>query len=499
MRYAKITICLFIVLIAGSALATVYNVPDDYSSIQDAINACIDGDAVVIMPGTYYEHDISLGGRKITVSGSNPDDAGVVGNTIIDCDGDGRGFVFSLGETADSVVTGLTITNGNAFTVGGVGGGIYCYNNSSPTISKCVITGNEAGLFGGGIAVGNSGSSPWIVGCIITANTANIGGGGVYCTSGSPIIENCIIAGNYASRGGGIYSHNPGEPVIGNCTISGNRGSVLAGGLYCFNGSNLSISNSIFWANAAGYGASEILVDDSGVSTSLEISYCDIDGIGENVVVDSGCVIYWGSGIIEADPEFVAPGGVDQYKNYVEGDFHLLEHSPCIDAGDSGIVAQAVQESETDIDGDGRVLGENVDIGADEYVQAIAIEAKVKITPHALNLSSKGKWIDCTIRFGEGYDVGDIDVDSITLNNEIAPASGKVNKKKDSLHVKFDRDLVQEMVREMSGGDEKVVELHVTGKLVNGTDFAGFDSIKVIDKHKKKSGRHGHLQNGKKK
>ena len=61
------------------------------------------------------------------------------------------------------------------------------------------------------------------------------------------------------------------------------------------------------------------------------------------------------------------------------------------------------------------------------------------------------------------------------------------------------QEVAQEMVREMSGGDEKVVELHVTGKLVNGTDFAGFDSIKVIDKHKKKSGRHGHLQNGKKK
>jgi hypothetical protein len=508
MRYAKITICLFVVLVTGSALATVYNVPGDYSSIQNAINACIDGDAVVIMPGTYYEHDISLGGRQITVSGSNPDDAGVVGNTIIDCDGGGRGFVFSLGETADSVVTGLTITNGNAFTVGGVGGGIYCYNNSSPTISKCVITGNEAGLFGGGIAVGNSGSSPWIVGCVITNNTANIGGGGVYCTAGSPIIENCIIAGNYAPRGGGIYSHNPGEPVIGNCTISGNRGSVFAGGLYCYNGSNLSISNSIFWANAAGYGASEILVDDIGESTSLEISYCDIDGIDENVVVDSGCIIYWGSGIMEADPEFVEPGGVDQYKNYVEGNYHLLDYSPCIDAGEIGIVAlAAAQEGETDIDGDARVLGESVDIGADEYVAAI--EAKIKIGPGALNQSGKGKWVKCTIRLGEGYDASDIDVSSIKLNNDVEvdvasskvhkEKSNKVNKKKDCLHVKFDRALVLALVAEISGDDDGVVKLYVTGKLVNGTDFAGLDSIKVKDKHKKKSGRHGHKQKGKKK
>ncbi len=479
MRYAKITICLFVVLVAGSALATVYTVPGDYSSIQDAIDACVDYDAVVIMPGTYYEHDISLGGRQITVSGSNPDDAGVVSDTIIDCGGSGRGFVFSLGETADSVVTGLTITNGNAFTVGGVGGGIYCYNNSSPTISKCVITGNTAGLFGGGVAVGNSGSMPWIVGCVITANTANVGGGGVYCTAGSPIIENCIIAGNYASRGGGIYSHNAGEPVIGNCTISGNWGSVLAGGLYCYNGSNLSINNSIFWANGAGHGASEILVDDIGLSTSLEISYCDIDGIDENVVVDSGCIIYWGGGIMEADPEFVEPGGVDKYRNYVEGDYHLLDYSPCIDAGSIGFVALAAQEGETDIDGDARVLGESVDIGADEYVQAI--EAEVKITPSTLNLSNNGKWVNCTIRLGEGYDVGDIDVGSITLNNEL-PTSGEVGTEEDTLLVRFDRGLVQDML----GDDEGTVELHVRGKLLNGTDFAGADSIKVLQKENKK-------------
>jgi hypothetical protein len=102
-----------------------------------------------------------------------------------------------------------------------------------------------------------------------------------------------------------------------------------------------------------------------------------------------------------------------------------------------------------------------------------------------LNLSSNGKWVNCTIRLGEGYDVGDIDVGSITLNNEV-PTSGEVDTEEEFLLVRFDRGLVQNMLGDMLGDDERTVELHVRGKLLNGTDFAGADSIKVVQKENKK-------------
>ncbi len=55
---------------------------------------------------------------------------------------------------------------------------------------------------------------------------------------------------------------------------------------------------------------------------------------------------------INADPLFV--GG---------GDYHLTTGSPCIDAGS----ASAPLLPLTDFEGDDRILGDEPDIGADEY------------------------------------------------------------------------------------------------------------------------------------
>ena len=99
-------------------------VPDDYPTIQAAIDACVDGDKVVISDGVYTgdgNRDLSLGGKAITIHSENGP-----GNCIIDCQGSysysHRGFSFGSSEGADSVVSGLTITNGYALH----GGGIYC-------------------------------------------------------------------------------------------------------------------------------------------------------------------------------------------------------------------------------------------------------------------------------------------------------------------------------------------------------------------------------------
>jgi nitrous oxidase accessory protein NosD len=39
----------------SSAAATIY-VPDDYSLIQDAVNAATEGDTIVVRSGTYFEN-----------------------------------------------------------------------------------------------------------------------------------------------------------------------------------------------------------------------------------------------------------------------------------------------------------------------------------------------------------------------------------------------------------------------------------------------------------
>ncbi|MCD6528719.1 hypothetical protein J7L06_00285 [Candidatus Bathyarchaeota archaeon] len=112
------------------------------------------------------------------------------------------------------------------------------------------------------------------------------------------------------------------------------------------------------------------------------------------------------------------------------------------------------------------------------------VTATVDIDPNTLNLKSKGKWITCYIELPEGYDVADIDISSIQLNDisaESRPATvGDYDGDGVSdLMVKFKRS---EIVEILSPGD--TVELTITGELTDGTPFEGADMIRVIEKGK---------------
>lgn len=493
MKHTKTSVCFLAVLIANSAMATIHYVPDEYATIQAAIDACNDFDTVVIAPGRYSgtgNRNIKLNGKPITVRSIDPSDPQSVNTTVIDCEGEGRGFTLYRGENADSTIAGLTITNGYAL----LGGAIYCYNNSSPSITNCVIITNSA-VLGGAIASTNSEGHPNITNCTITANSALAGGGAIYCNGGSPKIKNCIISGNLAYNGGAIYSHNIGNPLIVNCTIAANTASGSAAGIYCYESSNLTINNSILWGNTA-TNASEVLVSSLGAPTSIRISYCDIQDPDENVIRDSDCTIEWGLGNIDSDPCFVEMGYIDSNQIYVAGDHHLLECSACIDAGDPDYIAAF---GETDLDGHRRILGGVIDIGADEFVPLIP--ADIKIMPQCLNLTSKGNWLLCTIQLPEDHNVADIDTATIVLNGIIQPQWSKIFKNEPKLLakfrrpwrsnickdepkllVKFSRAEVGDMLKDVCGD----ASLEVWGMLNDGTVFKGTDTIKVISSNCKK-------------
>ena len=115
------------------------------------------------------------------------------------------------------------------------------------------------------------------------------------------------------------------------------------------------------------------------------------------------------------------------------------------------------------------------------FIPEPAIAATVDIDPDTLNLKSTGKWITCYIELPEGYDVADIDVSTVMLNEQVpaeARPTGILDHDGDGiveLMVKFSRSGVQGIL-----GTADQAELTVTGELADGTLFEGTDTIRVV-------------------
>ena len=130
-------ICASLVLLYGNGLsADTIHVPVD----QAAIDAASDGDEVVVDPGTYNE-TINFNEKAITLLSSSDNPA----DTIIDGDGAGSVVTCESGETSATVLQGFTLTGGYSDT----GGGMFNDNNSSPTVTNCIFSGNETDEGGG--------------------------------------------------------------------------------------------------------------------------------------------------------------------------------------------------------------------------------------------------------------------------------------------------------------------------------------------------------------
>jgi parallel beta-helix repeat protein len=292
-------------------ISAVY-VPDDYSTIQEAIDEADPGDTVIVKDDTYTGSgnvDLDFGGKAITVRSENGP-----ASCIIDCEETPgtRGFYFHSGETSSSVVIGFTIQGGRAIGSWPInsGGGILC-SSSSPIIRGNVITGNSATM-GGGIACVSA--SPAIEGNIITGNSASSDGGGIYLSDSSATMKNNLVTGNSSDFGGAFYcADNSSFTVVSN-TIADNV-SNTAGGTYYYDNSSATLVNTILWNNSP----QEVWFSGSGNPCSISISYSDIKGGESGIVTNSNGTVTWGTGNIDEDPLFAS--------------YSLSDFSPCIGAG----------------------------------------------------------------------------------------------------------------------------------------------------------------------
>jgi parallel beta-helix repeat protein len=378
--FTLVCITLSIALNLNYASGATINVPTvDYPTIQDGIDAAVDGDTVLVADGTYTgdgNKDLDFKDKAITVISENGPS-----KTIIDCENSGRGFYFGWQESIGQTVSGFTVTNGYALQGGGIycqnssptisnciilrntatawaGSGIYLYNSdptisnciieentstsghgagihcwlSSPTITNCIISGNSANSGDGGAIYGYS-SEPVISGCIIKDNSCSGNGGGIELWNSAATITNCVIANNYtgSGSGGAIHCIYSSSATITNCTITQNS-AINGGGIFCENSASPSITNSILWQNSPN------AIDISDTASPI-VSYCDVQGD-------------WpGDGNFHGDPLFV---------DAENDDFHLSVSSPCMYA------ATSVGAPGSDIEGNPRPQGYGFDMGAYE-------------------------------------------------------------------------------------------------------------------------------------
>jgi len=224
--------------------------------------------------------------------------------TLTDCTLTGNLASDGGGGCYNGILTGCTITNNSAYRGAG---------NCFGTLTNCTLAGNSASDDGGGSYNGT------LTDCTLTGNLASDRGGGSY----SGTLTDCTLTGNSATYGGGSH-----YGTLNNCTLSGNSATNYGGGSYWG-----TLNNCIVYFNTA------------------EIS----GGNGHGSTFSYSCTTPdpGGTGNITNNPHFV---------NTASNNFRLSGNSPCINAG-----ANAYATSATDLDGNPRILGGTVDMGAYEF------------------------------------------------------------------------------------------------------------------------------------
>ena len=361
-------------------------------------------------------------------------------------------------------------------------GGGMCNWQSSTTLTNCIFRGNSASRSSGG-GMFNYGSSPTLTYCTFCENWAQWNGGAIYNDTCQITMTNCLFSENLAQAYGGAMFNSESHLILTNCTFSGNIAFFEGGGIYINRSSNITVYNCILWENEW-----EIYLGDGSFAS---VQYTNIQSGQNKVYVEPDCELIWGRGNIDADPCFVRPGysqspqqpnepPLPMPSSYIhnngqniltEFDYHLLPASPCINAGDPNYV---VAPNETDLDGNLRVIGCRIDMGAFEYGNFVP--AELRIIPRNINLANKAKSFTAYLWLPENYNIADIELCVLLLEDQIQAESVQINNEKRVIVAGF----TYEQLKEILDVDAGNIELTIKVQLMDATYLEGTDVIKVI-------------------
>ncbi len=400
------------------------------TNIQDAVDAAAVGATVLVSNGVYQAGGRvvygsltnrvvinkavtvqSVNGPTVTVIQGYQDPNTVVGDDAVRC----------VYLTNNAALIGFTLTGGATRSDGDgmleqSGGGAWCESNNA-IITDCVLIANVANNNGGGAERGT------LTDCTLTGNSVvnfwSAYGGG----ADSSILNNCELTGNCAggfsvevsikeSKPTGptpmmlvfYYGGGAENSTLNNCTLIGNQSNGGGGGA-----DSSTLNNCIVTDNSAGYGGG---VENSTLNNCTLTGNSGSEGINIGGAEDStlnNCIVYYNTNggdygnctlnyCCTAQPPDNGIGNITNEPAFVDlagGDFHLQPNSPCINAGNNSFVILT-----NDLDGNPRIRGGTVDIGAYEYQTPTSVISYAWLQQYGLTNDGSADFADTD---GDGF------------------------------------------------------------------------------------------------
>jgi hypothetical protein len=344
------------------------------TNIQDAVDAAGAGDEIVVTNGVYetgarvmYGSNRVAVTKAVVVRSVNGPKVTVIRGRQMPSRWAGPAAVRCVYLTNGAVLSGFTVTNGatldeDAGLIFETYGGGVLGSATGAVVTNCVLTDNHAGNGGGGAYMTT------LTNCTLSANGCWRRGGGAAAST----INHCNLIDNWASMGGGAV-----DSTLNSCTVTNNGGEWGGGAM------DSTLNNCTVINNSAYVGGG---TDGSTLNNcTVTGNYGEEQGGGSYSDRLNNCIVYYNTAPVYENYQSnstlnhccatpLPAGGTGNFTNaplFVDragGNLRLQTNSPCINAGRNAYSSGAI-----DLDGNSRISGGTVDVGAYEVQFAASV------------------------------------------------------------------------------------------------------------------------------